>query len=428
MNTTLTPAHKLRGKLPLPGDKSISHRALMIAAIAAGESSIENVNQCDDVKSTVRCLRELGVRIESAGEHTMVHGVGLRGLRQPKRQLDVGNSGTTMRLLSGILAGQQFSSDITGDASIRRRPMARIIRPLQDMGAKIAAHARECAPLQIQGGPLHGISYTLPVASAQVKSCLLLASLYADRPSNIAEPVPTRNHTELLLKKFGSDIAKTDSAIAISPAGELQAQSVLVPGDLSAAAFFVAAALLTPHSEVLLQRVGINPTRNAFLKLLVEMGAEIEFVNVREVDNELIADLLVRTSTLQAMQISGSLTAQVIDEIPILTVLATQAEGRTEIRDAGELRVKESDRLAAMAHNLTKMGAHVKESKDGLIITGPCDLTGAAVETFGDHRIAMAMSVAALIAEGSTEIANASCVAISFPDFFDKLRELNGTR
>lgn len=424
MTRAMKPITQISGEVNLPGDKSISHRALMISAIADGESYLENLNPGDDVSRTMTCLRELGVKIEQKDHSTVVYGKGLTGLDAPDKTLDVGNSGTTIRLLSGILAGQPFRSKITGDESIRSRPMARIVAPLRQMGADVIATRHEHAPLSIKGGNLKPIEYQLPVASAQVKSCLLLAGLYAAGRSVIIEQSVTRDHTELMLVRFGAHLRKEQHRISVFGPATLEAQEIFIPGDMSSAAYFIAAASLCPNSELLIRNVGINPTRKIFISLLCDMGANVELVNVHSVGNELMADIYVRSAELKPFNIGGQVVPQIIDEIPVLALMATQARGRSEIRDAAELRVKESDRLRSLAFNLERMGARVKEQEGGLIIEGPTKLRGADIETFGDHRIAMTFAVSAILADGETKLRGAECADISFPGFFDLLHNL----
>jgi len=426
MNISLVPAQTFRGRLTVPGDKSISHRALMLGAIAEGETVIQNLAPGEDVRSTMRCLRQLGVSIQENKTELRVQGKGFVGLKKSATPLDAGNSGTTMRLLSGILAAQPFDATITGDASLQHRPMRRIIEPLTQMGAMISSRENGCAPLVIHGGKLRGIHYQLPVASAQVKSCVLFAGLSAEGKTVVEEKIPTRDHSERLLSLMGAGISvssKQYSVISVR-AGKLHGSEIEVPGDFSSAAFFIAAALLLPDSELMIENVGINPTRTAFLEVLREMGATVEITNLRNESYEPIADLIVRHQTLRGTKVFGNRIALLIDEIPILAVLATQAEGETHIREAGELRVKESDRLAALAHNLRAMGAAVEELPDGLVITGPTKLRGAAIDSFGDHRIAMAFAIAGLLADSPTTICAAECADVSFPGFFEMVGRL----
>ena len=397
----------------------------MLGAIAHGTTKIENLSDGGDVQSTIACLRALGVTIECHNGRTVVHGRGLDGLTPPRDVLFAGNSGTTVRLLSGMLAGQPFSSAITGDESIRRRPMSRIVVPLREMGADIRAADGEHVPLTIIGGHLSPIAYDLPVPSAQVKSCLLLAGLYVDGTTTVSERITTRDHTERMLQTFGARVERTESRVSVTGPSTLAGQKLFVPGDLSSAAFFIAAAVLLPGSELRIQGVGLNATRKAFLSLLTDMGANIEILNVAEVNNELLADISATSSNLRGVEISGSAIPALIDEIPVLAVLATQAEGRTTIRDAKELRYKESDRLHAMTTNLSRMGARIKELDDGLIIEGPVKLRSAQLDSFNDHRIAMACTIAGTIAEDPTLVRNARCVDVSFPAFFEQWQEIS---
>jgi len=426
MKQHIYPARRLSGKIRLQGDKSISHRALMIGAIAEGTTEIANLNSGKDVQSTISCLLRLGVKIENENDRTIVHGRGLSGLAKPNGTLDVGNSGTTIRLLSGILAGQEFSTNITGDDSIQKRPMARIAQPLRKMGAQIDAVADDFAPLSIKGGMLTPIDYTLPVASAQVKSCLLLAGLYSEGVTKILEPAESRDHTERMLSFFEGRVEKNGSGISVKGPARLKGQNISVPGDLSSAAFFIAAAVLVKNSEIVLESIGINPTRTAFLDLLINMGANIEMSNSKEVNNEPVADIQVKSSALKGVTISGETIPALIDEIPILAILATQADGITKISDAQELRHKESDRLRTVTLNLKKMCAHVEEKIDGLTIKGPVQLKASELDSFHDHRIAMSFAVAGLIAPSKSVINNAECVDVSCPGFYQELARLSG--
>ncbi len=430
MMLPLSTTPTIRGRLAVPGDKSISHRALMLGAIAEGETRIRGLAPGGDVRSTLSCLRQLGVSIQEQNGEIIVHGRGLAGLHKPEAILDAGNSGTTMRLLAGILATQPFTTTITGDASLRRRPMRRIIAPLTQMGATITAQENGCAPLTITGGKLRGIHYNLPVASAQVKSCVLFAGLGAQAETIIAEPIPTRDHSERLLKLMGANISVNSNQLTASngniriSAGKLTGCEIGIPGDFSSAAFFIAAALLLPRSELVVENVGVNPTRTAFLDVICEMGAAIAVDNIKNESYEPVADLAVRHQSLRGVNISGQRIPLLIDEIPILAVLATQAKGETYIRDARELRVKESDRIAALANNLRAMGAIVEELSDGLVIAGPTPLHTASIDSYGDHRIAMAFAIAGLMADSPMPINGAECVDISFPGFFERLREV----
>ncbi|MFQ5771302.1 MAG: 3-phosphoshikimate 1-carboxyvinyltransferase, partial [bacterium] len=388
MNQIISPVKKVAGCLKMPGDKSISHRALMIAGVAEGVTTIENLAEGADVKSTMTCLTNLGVKIKKNKNQPLVYGKGLRGFLKPRKILNVGNSGTTIRLLTGLLAGQPFTSQITGDDSIRRRPMSRIVVPLKKMGADIQANMNEYAPLTIKGGALKAIHYKLPVASAQVKSCLLLAGLFANGTTVIYEPFPTRDHTERMLQNFGAEIDKESLKVSVLGPARLKAQKVFVPGDLSSAAFFIAAALLIKGSELKIENVGMNPTRKAFLSILSEMGAKMDILNFTNFNNEFMADIYVQYSKLKGFKIKSNIIPQIIDEIPIFALLATQARGTTVIKGATELRYKESDRLKAISSNLNKMGAQVQETEDGLLIQGPVKLQHAELDSFGDHRMA----------------------------------------
>lgn len=440
----IQPARRLRGQVRVPGDKSISHRAAIIAALAGagGRSRLTNYATSADCASTLSCLAALGVWIERAGNNVEIEGLGTRLPHAPRAApLDCGNSGTTMRLLAGLLAGQAFNSTLTGDASLRSRPMKRIIEPLNLMGALVSSEDGGRAPLRIAAGraPLVGISYALPVASAQVKSCLLLAGLNAEGPSEIIEACgATRDHTERLLSLFGVDI-KTEPrdyegrlvpAISLQVPASLQQHDCHIAGDISSAAFFVAAAALLPGSDLTLDQVGLNPTRTQILDTLTRLGADVAVGNEREESNETFGDLRVRGSgglvpeETGANVLRGALVAGLIDELPVLSVVGTQIEGGLEIRDAAELRVKETDRISAMVKNLRAMGAEVEEYADGLRVAGPMPLSGARLEAYGDHRIAMACAVAALISDGESELEGAESVAISFPEFFEMLESV----
>jgi 3-phosphoshikimate 1-carboxyvinyltransferase len=420
----------------MPGDKSISHRAAMFAALADGTSSISNFSTSMDCAATVSCLAALGVAIEHDDDALMISGVGINGLHEPQAPLDCGNSGTTMRLLAGILAGQDFKSTLTGDDSLRLRPMQRIIEPLEMMGARISAGGGR-APLVIQGlRVLNPITYQLLVASAQVKSCILLAGLSAAGRTEVIENQITRDHTERMLRSFGVQIetgeaerggANARFAAVIGPAS-LTAGQVSIPGDISSAAYFLAAAALLPESSLAIDGVGLNPTRALFLEQFRELGLDVEITNAHENNNEPVGEIRVQGRRTQLsgnadspMTIRGLVVPQLIDELPLLAVVGSQVAGGIEIRDAGELRVKESDRIAATALNLRAMGANVDEFDDGLRVAGPTRLRGAKIDPRGDHRIAMAFTVAGLIAEGETEITDSECVAVSFPEFFDLL-------
>lgn len=421
----------LKGKITVPGDKSISHRCVMFGSIAEGTTEVNHFLTGADCLATIRCFRELGIEIEENGSSVTIHGKGLRGLTAPSGMLDVGNSGTTTRLLSGILAGQPFESRLSGDSSLNSRPMKRIIDPLTQMGAKISSiRGNGCAPLLISPGELHGIHYESPVASAQVKSCILLAGLYAEGETSVTEPSLSRNHTELMLKEFGADIRSTyalDSTKAtasIRPGSRLYGQKITVPGDISSAAYFIAAGLMVPDSEVLIQNVGINPTRAGILRVCEDMGGDITLLNERIEGGEKIADILVRTSHLHGTTIEGGIIPTLIDEIPVIAVMAAAAEGTTIIKDAAELKVKETDRIETVTDNLKSMGCDAVPTDDGMIINGGKPLKGATIHSLLDHRIAMAFSIAALVAEGNTKILDSKCVDVSYPTFYDTFEEL----
>ena len=418
--------HPLRGEISVPGDKSISHRAVMFGAISKGITEVTNFLQGADCLSTISCFRNMGIEIENTPEHILIHGKGLHGLSAPSAILDCGNSGTTTRLISGILAGQNFSSTLTGDASIQKRPMDRIIRPLTQMGASIRSIPENgCAPLEINGHPLHGISYLSPVASAQVKSCILLAGLYADGKTSVTEPALSRNHTELMLNFFGADVTSEGLTASVLPDPFLQGNLVRVPGDISSAAYFIAAALMVPGSEILLKNVGINPTRDGMLRVCHAMGADITLMNKQSSGGEPVADLLVRyTPSLSGTVIEGELIPTLIDEIPIIAVLAATANGTTVIRNAEELKVKESNRLDIMVNELAAMGVSVEGTDDGMRIEGGKPFHGAKIDSRLDHRIAMSFTIASLAAETSTEILRSDCVNISYPTFYQDLARL----
>ena len=486
---------KLKGAISIPGDKSISHRAIMFGSIALGRTEITNFLQGADCLATIACFQKLGIEIEQKGEQVIVHGKGLHGLSSPSDILDVGNSGTTARLMAGILAGQNFPSTLSGDESLNNRPMKRIMEPLMKMGANISSvHQNGCAPLQIapsvdpssvdpsstndnmwengnpltrensskgdgvrtehQRSPLMGIHYSSPVASAQVKSCVLLAGLYAQGETTVSEPHLSRNHTELMLKEFGATIitmpenhierspshndiptplpkkANTGKSSSVAtatvrPPDQLFCQKIHVPGDISSAAFFIAAGLLVPNSEILLRNVGTNPTRAGILKVCEQMGAHLQLTNQRTVGGEPTADIIVSSGNLHSTIIEGEIIPTLIDEIPIIAVMAAMANGTTIIRDAGELRVKETDRIKTVVDNLAAMGCDIIATDDGMIIHGGKPLKGAVIQPLYDHRIAMAFSIAALVADGKTTILDAHCVDVSFPNFYELLDSLS---
>jgi 3-phosphoshikimate 1-carboxyvinyltransferase len=432
----IRPARRINGRVRLPGDKSISHRAAIITVLAEGTSHISNFSPGADCASTLSCLAKLGVPIARAGESVRVEGGGLTGLRASEEPLDCGNSGSTMRMLAGVLAGQSFTSVLTGDASLCARPMKRIIEPLQMMGAKLQSQDGR-PPLAIRGRkPLKSISYELPVASAQVKSCVLLAGLHAEGESEVIEPsAPTRDHTERMLKWFGVPLetkidAQGSAVISVVGPSSFAARDISIPGDISAAAFLIAAAALLPDSNLEIEQVGLNPTRTHFLEILRTLGLHLELIEDYEECTEPRGTVRVaggfkaaQSRSVNAHSVQGHLTAQLIDELPLLAILGTQLSGGIEIRDAQELRLKESDRILATVKNLRTMGAEVQEFDDGLVV-GPGSLRGSTIDSFGDHRIAMAFTVAALIAEGDSEILDAECVGISFPNFFELLESI----
>ncbi len=423
----------LSGGVEVPGDKSISHRYAMLAALANGTSELRNFAAARDCHSTLGCLKALGVAVKVEGAKVQITGRGLRGLKSSWRRLDAENSGTTIRLLSGILSGQTFTTKISGDASLQKRPMKRVMTPLREMGADIRGRDENFPPLEIRGGKLHGILYQMPMASAQVKSAVLLAGLYAEGETSVTEPAATRDHTELALMEFGAPIRQQGRTISIKGLASrkdgdagLRPVSTDIPGDLSSAVFFIAAASLLPESNLYIGNVGLNPTRAAILDLFHQMGAAISVVNVQTKQGEVVGDLSVKGTELKGGLISGERVALLIDELPMLAALGPFTEQGIEIRDAAELRVKESDRIAALAENLKRMGAKVEERPDGLRVEGRSagKLHGAEIDTRGDHRIAMAFAVAGLATEGETRILDAGCAGVSYPNFFQELRRL----
>ncbi|CFY08766.1 3-phosphoshikimate 1-carboxyvinyltransferase [Syntrophomonas zehnderi OL-4] len=427
MNLSIKKIKPFQAVIRVPGDKSISHRSVMIGSIANGITTVENFLPGEDCLSTVNCMRQLGVEIEALSPTALkIKGRGLHGLKEAGDYLDVGNSGTTIRLLSGLLAGQDFFSIITGDASIRRRPMARVAVPLRQMGAQIWGRDQDrLAPLAIKGEPLKAIHYQSPVASAQVKSAILLAGLYADGETSVTEPALSRDHTERMLAGFKGKIQVDGFTTVVSP-GELTGQQVVIPGDISSAAFFLAAAAIIPGSRITIQDMGLNPTRTGILEVLAAMGAQIKIENERTVSGEILGDVSVVGQSLKAVEIGGDLIPRLIDEIPVLAVVGAMAEGQTVIRDAGELKVKESNRLRAMATELSRFGAEIRETEDGLLIKGAGKYKGAVCESYHDHRIAMACALMGLAADGTTEVKNSECINISFPGFLDCLAQLGG--
>jgi len=414
---TVRGARKLEGAIRLPGDKSISHRALILGAVATGSSKLRGLSPGADVQSTVACVRALGVELDG----TELAGRGMTGLREPGAPLDCGNSGTTMRLLAGLLAGQAFASELIGDESLSRRPMDRVVAPLRQMGATAS-----WPPLRVGGvAPLRGIEYGMPMASAQVKSAILLAGLYAEGATTVVEPVRTRDHTEMMLASMGADLKVDGRRIEVRRAQQLSPLDIDVPGDFSAAAFWLVAAGLLQGSRVRLEAVGVNPTRTALAEILRASGWEIHAERGRTEGGEPVADLDLRpAAATRPLQVRDGMAAEMIDELPVLAVAATQIAGTSVIAGASELRVKESNRLAAMEEGLLAMGADIAAQDDGWIINGPRRLEGARVQSLGDHRVAMALAVAALLADGSTEIEDAECVEISYPGFFDHLEYL----
>lgn len=419
-------ARRLKGTIAIPGDKSISHRAIMFGAISDGITEITNFLQGADCLSTISCFQKMGISIDNTADRVIVHGKGLHGLQAPTELLDVGNSGTTTRLISGILAGQPFTSTLNGDASIQKRPMGRILTPLSSMGADVnSIKGNDCAPLQFSPSRLRGISYHSPVASAQVKSCILLAGLYADGKTSVTEPVLSRNHTELMLSAFGAEVTSNGTTASILPEPHLNGLQIEVPGDISSAAYFIAAGLLVPDSEILIQNVGINPTRDGILKVACAMGGNIKKLNERTVSGEAVCDLLITSSDLKGTTIDGELIPTLIDEIPMLAVMAAFADGTTIIKDASELKVKESNRIETVADNLRRMGADVTPTEDGMIIRGNRNaLHEADFDSYLDHRIAMSFAVAALALQKICTMKDAECVNISYPTFYKDLTGL----
>jgi 3-phosphoshikimate 1-carboxyvinyltransferase len=429
---TVQPAKHLTGGVQPPGDKSISHRYAMLAGLAEGTSELRNFSAAADCHSTLGCMSALGAEVKVEKDLVRVTGRGARGLKSSWRALDAGNSGTTMRLLTGILAGQEFTTKLTGDSSLQKRPMKRVVGPLREMGADIRAKDDNFAPLEIKGTRLHGIDYQMPMASAQVKSAVLLAGLFAEGVTSVTEPVGTRDHTELALEEFGAAVerhgrtTKIHGLFGANGAGKLVAKSLDVPSDISSAVFFIAAASLLADSNIAIHNVGLNPTRTAILDLFAAMGASIQMLSLKSSHGEIIGDLAVKGASLKGGVIEGETIPLVIDELPMLAALGPFTEEGIEIRNAGELRVKESDRIAVLVENLRRMGAVVEERPDGLNVEGrrAGKLHGAEIEPHGDHRIAMAFAVAGLAAEGETVIRDADCAGVSYPTFFEDLNRL----
>ncbi|HGF7301720.1 TPA: 3-phosphoshikimate 1-carboxyvinyltransferase [Enterococcus hirae] len=419
----LTAKNGINGELVIPADKSISHRSIMFGAISKGTTIVNNFLKAEDCLSTIAVFKQLGVRITEKNEQIMIEGKGFEGLTAPSSRLEAGNSGTTMRLVLGILAGCPFTSEIAGDASLNRRPMERVMKPLREMGADLQGTAEaEFPPLKVTGNTLHGIEYHMPIASAQVKSAILFAALQAEGTTEIIEKEQSRNHTEEMIKQFGGKIQVEGKEILVAGPQQLIGQEVTVPGDISSAAFYLVAASILANSEVLLKQVGINPTRTGILDVLMQMGANIE---ERQLDEQnQAADLIVRSAQLHACEIQGEIIPRLIDELPIIALAATQATGTTIIRDAQELKVKETNRIDATAEELTKMGANIEPTEDGLIIHGPTPLHGATVDSHGDHRIGMMLQIAALLTAEPVELLNPEAVNISYPEFFTDLAKL----
>ncbi|MBT2726278.1 3-phosphoshikimate 1-carboxyvinyltransferase [Bacillus sp. ISL-75] len=415
----------LNGKITIPGDKSISHRSVMFGSIAYGETKITNFLPGEDCLSTISCFRKLGVTIEESDNQLRIIGKGFEGLTEPTEVLDVGNSGTTIRLLMGILAGRPFFSSLVGDESIGKRPMTRVTNPLSEIGARIDGRKDgSFTPISIRGGELKPVNYHLPVASAQVKSALILAGLQAEGQSIIIEPEETRDHTERMIKKFGGEIHKDNQNIMVKGGQKLTATSIHVPGDISSAAFFLVAGAVIPDSEIVLKNVGLNPTRTGIIEVMKKMGADLEIVQNDETSFEPFGDLIIKTSSLKGTVIEGDLIPKLIDEIPIIALLATQAEGTTIIKDAEELKVKETNRIDTVVNELKKLGAKIEATEDGMIIYGKSVLSGGKVSSHGDHRIGMMLAIAALLCENEAELVNPEAISVSYPNFFAHLNSL----
>ncbi|MGZ0053228.1 3-phosphoshikimate 1-carboxyvinyltransferase [Brevibacillus gelatini] len=411
-------AKKIAGTVRVPGDKSISHRAVMFGALAEGVTTIEGFLPGADCLSTISCFRRMGIEIEQQGDKVTVYGKGWYGLQEPEQHLDVGNSGTTIRLMSGIMATQPFHVVLEGDESIAKRPMRRVIGPLRQMGAKIDGRKDgEFTPLSIRGGKLEGIAYQSPVASAQVKSAILLAGLQANGVTSVTEPHLSRDHTERMLQAFGVSVVRDGLTVSVEGGQKLTGRAISVPGDISSAAFLIAAVMVVPGSSLLIENVGVNPSRTGIIDVVKAMGGRLELLNERVVNEEPVADLLVTHSQLHGIEIAGDIIPRLIDEIPVIAVMATQAKGKTVIRDAEELKVKETDRIATVASQLSKFGGRVTPTEDGMIIEGETALTGAVIDSMGDHRIGMAMAIAGLAATGETGIENEEAINVSFPGF-----------
>ncbi len=421
----IQPCGPLHGEITVPGDKSISHRAVMLGALANGTTHITGFLMGEDCLSTIDCFRKMGVSIDVSDKEVVVEGVGLHGLTAPECELYTGNSGTTTRLLSGILAGQSFTSTMNGDATIQRRPMGRVMKPLREMGASIEGKDDNFCPLTMHPSELHGIEYRLPVASAQLKSAILLAGLYAEGQTTVIEPAPSRDHTERMFRALGVEIETNGNVITLDPPEDLHAVDIAVPSDISSAAYFLVAGAIVPGSELTIKNVGVNPTRTGIIDVLRDMGADITESNFRE-EAEPVCDLTVRYSRLHGTEIGGAIIPRLIDELPVIAVAAAFAEGETVIRDAQELKVKESNRIASMVADLSKAGVDVEETDDGMIIRGGEKPHGASFETYKDHRIAMSLAILGLAAEGASRIDEPEVVAISYPDFFGTIEKLGG--
>ncbi|MGD6962618.1 3-phosphoshikimate 1-carboxyvinyltransferase [Fictibacillus phosphorivorans] len=425
MTKQLQPIQRLKGSIKVPGDKSISHRAVMFGSIAEGRTTIDGFLTGEDCLSTISCFKKLGVSILQEGEKVTVEGKGLTGLTPPSEDLYVGNSGTTIRLMLGILANTPFESILTGDDSIAKRPMNRVTKPLKEMGATIDGNdSGNKVPLHIKGGETRGIHYTSPIASAQVKSAIILAGLDGEGTTSVKEPFKSRDHTERMLKAFGVEVETDELSVSVAGGQKLKGTHIEVPGDISSAAFFLVAGAVVPNSEITLKKVGLNPTRTGILDVLKNMGADITYQNINNEASEPFGDLVIKSSALKGTIIEGDLIPRLIDEIPIIALAATQAEGTTIIKDAHELRVKETDRIETVVNELKKMGADIEATEDGMIIQGKSSLHGASVQSYGDHRIGMMLSVAACIAEGETTLANSEAIAVSYPSFFEQLNDL----
>ena len=411
----------LKGTINIPGDKSISHRTIILGSIAKGDTIVRGFLRSDDCISSINCFRDMGIDIE-VNDSVIIHGRGLHGLKEPCKCLYAGNSGTTTRLLAGLLSGQAFPSSITGDSSIEKRPMARVIKPLTLMNANIKGTDDKYCPLHIKPAAIHGIDYESPISSAQVKSAIMLAALYADSDTEITEPVKSRNHSELMFNGFGANVIDNGNTVIVHPGNELYGREITVPGDISSAAYFIAAGLISHNSEILIKNVGINPTRDGILKVAEKMGAKFDILNRHTECGEDVADIVVYSSKLKGITIEGDIIPTLIDELPIIAIMAAAAEGTTYIRDAAELRVKESDRISAMVTGLRNIGVNASELEDGMIIEGTDHIKGGSVISHNDHRIAMSFTIASLVSDAPVDIDNTECINISYPDF---LRDLN---